>query len=148
MCIRDRSLVIYFSEEKSSGRCKKSRHASVFCFQHKRKIRRFSLTCPHFDQCTGKNSCHMIHESRSIISNAHFISCPHYLDTVNPSYCCLLYTSRSSVCSGHPSVENGHSADENQVSSVSSSCVMCVHPHFGHTDGFSLATTISPHSSQ
>ena len=28
------------------------------------------------------------------------------------------------VCSGQPSVENGHSADENQVSSTSSSCQM------------------------
>ena len=58
----------------------------------------FSLTCPHFDQCTGKNSCHMIHESRSIISNAHFISCPHYLDTVNPSYCISRLTVICKAC--------------------------------------------------
>ncbi len=41
------------------------------------------------------------------------------------------------VLSGQPSVENGHSAEENQVSSVSSSCVKCVPPHFGQIFGIS-----------
>ena len=41
---------------------------------------------------------------------------------------------------------DGHSAEENQVSSVSSSCLKCVHPHFSRPSGISFATTTSLHS--
>ena len=50
--------------------------------------------------------------------------------------------------SGHPRVEKGHSAEENQVSRVSSSCFRAVQPHFGQAAGSSRLTTISPQSGQ
>ena len=49
---------------------------------------------------------------------------------------------------GQPSVENGHRAELNQVSSVSGSWVMLELPHLGQVQGASLATTVSPQSSQ
>ena len=54
---------------------------------------------------------------------------------------------RSLVSSGQPMVEKGHRADENHVSSTSSSCLSAP-PHLGHTAGASSATTISPQDSQ
>src|SRR5690606_36160069 len=54
---------------------------------------------------------------------------------------------RSSVSSGQPMVEKGQSADENQVSSTSSS--WCTGPpHLVHLSGAVRATMISPQSSQ
>ena len=50
--------------------------------------------------------------------------------------------------SGQPSVENGHSAELNQVSSTSSSRVRWVQPHFSHLVGSSRLTLMWPHSSQ
>ncbi len=50
--------------------------------------------------------------------------------------------------SGQPSVENGQSAEENQVSSTSSSRVRCVLPHFSHLLGSSRLTLMWPQSSQ
>jgi hypothetical protein len=57
---------------------------------------------------------------------------------------------RIAFLSGQPSVLNGHSAEENQVSSVSGSCVRFVPPHFSGRLGAGprLATVISPQSSQ
>ena len=43
---------------------------------------------------------------------------------------------------------NGHSAEENQVSSVSSSCSIRAQPQCGHFSGAVFATTISPQSAQ
>jgi hypothetical protein len=48
------------------------------------------------------------------------------------------------VLSGHPSVENGQSADENQVSSTSSSCRIDVSEHVGHDAGSSRETIVCP----
>ncbi len=53
----------------------------------------------------------------------------------------------SGVSSGQPSVENGHSPDENQVSSTSGSCRR-VPPHFGHALGSVRETWIEPSVSQ
>ena len=55
---------------------------------------------------------------------------------------------RSSVSSGQPSVENGHSAELNQVSNVSGSCTKFVLPHFEHFSGLLISTFISPQSLQ
>ena len=54
---------------------------------------------------------------------------------------------KSSVSSGQPSVEKGQSAEENQVSSTSSSWRTGL-PHFGQTVMSSRETVISPQSSQ
>src|SRR6266550_3187682 len=51
---------------------------------------------------------------------------------------------RSSVSSGHPSVEKGHSAEENQVSSVSGSCSIAEEPQAAHASGSSSATVTWP----
>ena len=56
--------------------------------------------------------------------------------------------SSSGVLSGQPSVENGHNADENHVSSVSGSCSTLALPHLGHVHTLSLETVISPQSLQ
>src|SRR5581483_4667841 len=53
---------------------------------------------------------------------------------------------RSSVTSGQPSVEKGHKPDENQVSSVSSSCVMLFDPQVAQASGSSSATVVWPFS--
>ena len=49
----------------------------------------------------------------------------------------------SAVSSGHPSVEIGHSPDENQVSSTSSSCRTGA-PHSPQVVTFSSATVVCP----
>ena len=54
---------------------------------------------------------------------------------------------KSSVCSGQPSVEKGHSAEENQVSSTSSSWRTGL-PHLGQVVMSSRVTKVSPQSSQ
>src|SRR6266849_9721071 len=54
---------------------------------------------------------------------------------------------RSGVSSGHPSVENGHSPDENHVSSTSSSWRKSLPPHLSHAAGRSSATIGSLHRS-
>ena len=46
--------------------------------------------------------------------------------------------SSSGVSSGQPSVANGQSADENHVSSTSSSCRSSVEPHSAHAVGLGL----------
>ncbi len=58
------------------------------------------------------------------------------------------YFRSSEFRSGQPSVEKGQSAEENHVSSTSSSRVRCVQPHFSHFVGSSRLTLIWPHSSQ
>ena len=55
---------------------------------------------------------------------------------------------RSLVCSGQPMVEKGHRAEENQVSSTSSSCFRSVQPHLGQELGSCSATMSSPHCAQ
>ena len=56
---------------------------------------------------------------------------------------------RSALSSlGQPSVLKGHRAEENQVSSVSGSCVNFAPPHLGQLQGADFATTVSPQSSQ
>ena len=55
---------------------------------------------------------------------------------------------KSSVSSGHPRVENGHSAELNHVSNVSGSCTIFSEPHFEHSIGTFTSTVISPQSSQ
>ncbi len=60
-----------------------------------------------------------------------------------PGYQC----SSSGVVSGHPIIENGHRADENQVSSTSSSCL--TGPlHFGHSLNSTLEAVSLPQASQ
>src|SRR5947208_15669114 len=55
------------------------------------------------------------------------------------------YHARSSgVSSGQPSVANGHNADENQVSSTSSSWPSSVDPHSTQASGGDSATVICP----
>src|SRR5207245_4129334 len=50
------------------------------------------------------------------------------------------YFLSSGVCSGQPSVENGHKAEENQVSSTSGSWINSCPPQFGQCVGGVLAT--------
>jgi hypothetical protein len=45
-------------------------------------------------------------------------------------------------------VENGHSAEENHVSSVSLSCLSPSAPHFGQRSGACLDTSTAPQLSQ
>src|SRR4051794_29603502 len=52
---------------------------------------------------------------------------------------------RSSVSSGQPSVANGHSADENQVSSTSGSRSSSLPPQDGQLVGSCSSTMVSPH---
>src|SRR5207237_9704262 len=47
---------------------------------------------------------------------------------------------------GHPSVENGHSPDENQVSSTSGSCVSRPEWHVSQSRGVSRETVTCPYS--
>src|SRR4051794_35541594 len=53
---------------------------------------------------------------------------------------------RSFVSSGQPSVENGQSPDENQVSSTSGSWRSAVLPHVAHAVGSSRPTIVWPWS--
>ena len=48
------------------------------------------------------------------------------------------------MSSGQPSVENGHSCEENHVSSTSSSWVIWSVPHSAHASGRSTATVTCP----
>ncbi len=59
---------------------------------------------------------------------------------------CRIKYLRSLVSSGQPSVENGQRADENHVSSTSSSCLNAVPPHLWHFSGSSAATVSWLHS--
>ena len=43
---------------------------------------------------------------------------------------------------GYPNVENGHNAELNHVSNVSSSCFQCILPYFLHSFGSYLDTSI------
>ena len=52
------------------------------------------------------------------------------------------------MCSGQPMVEKGHRAELNQVSRTSVSRVRCAAPHLPQEVGSSMATMISPQSSQ
>src|SRR5215207_2742423 len=52
--------------------------------------------------------------------------------------------SSSGVRSGQPSVANGQSADENQVSSTSSSCARSFEPHVSHTSGADSDAVVWP----
>ena len=54
----------------------------------------------------------------------------------------------SGVSSGHPMVENGHSAEENQVSRTSSSRRMFLEWQCSHSVASSRETVIWPQSSQ